>query len=144
MYKTLFSILGLSFFLVSCVNNNSLKNKVDIQEFSKLVFNGYQYEYKSGIVKSSAEMSNIIISKSAMSKSDFINVEKKIIQKGWVKKYDYQGFNVYCYGVYNKLGVLYPEKMEYFDKDGGAIKISNFNNWLIYYAYSNSGVDGCD
>lgn len=51
---------------------------------------------------------------------------------------------MFCYGIYNKLGVLYPEKMEYFDKDGGAIKISNFNNWLIYYAYSNSGVDGCD
>ncbi len=77
MYKTLFSILGLSFFLVSCVNNNSLKNKVDIQEFSKLVFNGYQNEYKPEIVKSSAEMSNIVISKSTMSKSDFINVEKK-------------------------------------------------------------------
>ena len=51
---------------------------------------------------------------------------------------------MYCYGVYNKLGVLYPVKMEYFDKDGGAIKINNFNNWLIYYVYSNSGVDGCD
>lgn len=82
MYKILFSVLGLSFFLVSCVNNNSLKNKVDIQEFSKLVFNGYQYEYKPGIVKSSAEISNIVISKSAMSKSDFINVEKNNTKGG--------------------------------------------------------------
>ncbi|WP_151803546.1 hypothetical protein, partial [Acinetobacter guillouiae] len=138
-----FSILGLSFFLVSCVNNNSHKNKVDIQEFSKLAFKGYQYEYKPGIVKSSAEISNIVISKSAMTKSDFGKVEKKIIKEGWVKKYEYQGFNVYCHDIYNKLGILYPERSEYLDKDGGSIKISNFDNWLIYYAYSSSGVDGC-
>lgn len=119
-------------------------NRVDIQEFSKLVFKGYQYEYKPGIVKSSAEISNIVISKSAMTKSDFGKVEKKIIKEGWIKKYEYQGFNVYCYDIYNKLGILYPERSEYLDKDGGSIKISNFDNWLIYYAYSSSGVDGCE
>lgn len=70
-------LIGISFLLISCANTNISKNRVDIQKFSKLVFNGYQYEYKPGIVKSSAEMSNIVISKSAMSKSDFINVEKK-------------------------------------------------------------------
>lgn len=77
MYKIFFSILGLSFFLVSCANNNSHKNKVDIQEFSKLVFKGYKYEYEPGIVKPNAEMSNILISKDNMSKVDFLHVEKK-------------------------------------------------------------------
>ena len=144
MYKIFFSILGLPFFLVSCVNNNSHKNKVDIQEFSKLVFKGYKYEYEPGIVKPNAEMSNILISKDNMSKVEFFGVEEKIIKEGWVKKYEYQGFNVYCYDIYNKLGILYPKRKAYLDKDGSSIKISNFDNWLIYYAYSDSGVDGCE
>lgn len=144
MYKIFFSILGLSFFLVSCVNNNSHKNKVDIQEFSKLVFKGYEYEYEPGIVKPNAEISNILISKDNMSKVEFFGVEEKIIKEGWVKKYEYQGFNVYCYDIYNKLGILYPKRKAYLDKDGSSIKISNFDNWLIYYAYSDSGVDGCE
>lgn len=145
MHKIFFSILGLSFFLVSCVNNNPNEKRVDIQDFLKIVFKEYQYKYEAGIVKPSAEISNIVISKSAMTKSDFVKVEKKIIKEGWVKKYEYQGFNVYCHETYNKLGILYPERSEYLDKDGDSIKISNFdNNWLIYYAYSSSGVDGCE
>ncbi|MCF0264012.1 MAG: hypothetical protein L0G93_21310 [Acinetobacter sp.] len=144
MFSKISYLLGICFLLISCVNTNMSNNRVDIQEFSKLVFKGYQYEYKPGIVKSSAEISNIVISKSAMTKSDFGKVEKKIIKEGWVKKYEYQGFNVYCHDIYNKLGILYPERSEYLDKDGGSIKISNFDNWLIYYAYSSSGVDGCE
>ncbi|WP_446083567.1 hypothetical protein [Acinetobacter sp. 1125_18A] len=144
MYKIFFSILGLSFFLVSCVNNNPNEKRLDIQEFSKLVFKGYKYEYEPGIVKPSAEISNIVISKSVMSQSNFFGIEEKILKEGWVKKYEYQGFNVYCYDIYNKLGILYPERKAYLDKDGSSIKISNFDNWLIYYAYSDSGVDGCE
>jgi hypothetical protein len=145
MYKIFFSILGLFFLLVSCVNNNPNEKRVDIQDFLKNVFKGYQYKYEAGIVKPSAEISNIVISKSAMSQSTFLGIEEKILKEGWVKKYEYQGFNVYCYDIYNKLGILYPERSEYLDKDGGSINISNFdNNWLIYYAYSSSGVDGCE
>ena len=40
MYKIFFSILGLSFFLVSCVNNNPNEKRVDIQNFLKIVFKG--------------------------------------------------------------------------------------------------------
>ncbi|WP_335954879.1 hypothetical protein [Acinetobacter guillouiae] len=144
MYKIFFSILGLSFFLVSCVNNNPNEKRVDIQNFLKIVFKGYQYKYEAGIVKPNAEMSNIVISKSVMSQSNFLGIEEKILKEGWVKKYEYQGFSVYCYDIYNKLGILYPERKAYLDKDGSSIKISNFDNWLIYYAYSDSGVDGCE
>ena len=77
MYNVSFAILALCLFLVSCINNKSYKNKVDIQGFSKDVFKGYEYKYEVEILKPNAEMSNIVISKSAMSKSDFINVEKK-------------------------------------------------------------------
>lgn len=94
MYKIFFSILGLSFFLVSCVNNNSHKNKVDIQEFSKLVFKGYKYEYEAGIVKPSAEISNIVISKSVMSQSNFFGIEEKILKEGWVKKYESRSMSI--------------------------------------------------
>ncbi|MDI1222454.1 MULTISPECIES: hypothetical protein [Acinetobacter] len=144
MYKIFFSILGLSFFLVSCVNNNPNEKRVDIQDFLKIVFEGYQYKYEAGIVKPSAEISNIVISKSVMSQSNFFGIEEKILKEGWVKKYEYQGFNIYCYDIYNKLGILYPKRKAYLDKDGSSIKISNFDNWLIYYAYSDSGVDGCE
>jgi len=99
------------FFLVSCVNTNSYKNKVDIQEFSKEVFKGYEYEYEPGILKPNAEMSNILISKDAMSENDFLPIEKKILKKGWIKKDYYNGLYIYCYDIYNKLGVLYPKKM---------------------------------
>ncbi|BAP36566.1 hypothetical protein AS4_16260 [Acinetobacter guillouiae] len=77
MHKIFFSILGLSFFLVSCVNNNPNEKRVDIQDFLKIVFEGYQYKYEAGIVKPSAEISNILISKDNMSKVDFLHVEKK-------------------------------------------------------------------
>lgn len=111
MYKGFFTILGLCFFLVSCVNTNSYKNKVDIQEFSKEVFKGYEYEYEPGILKPNAEMSNILISKDSMSENDFLSIEKKILKKGWVKKDYYNGLYIYCHDIYNKLGVLYPKKM---------------------------------
>lgn len=75
MYKIFFSILGLSFFLVSCVNNNPNEKRVDIQNFLKIVFKGYQYKYEAGIVKPNAEMSNIVISKSVMSQSTFLGIE---------------------------------------------------------------------
>ena len=77
MYKIFFSILGLSFFLVSCVNNNPNEKRVDIQDFLKIVFEGYQYKYEAGIVKPSAEISNIVISKSVMSQSIFLGIEEK-------------------------------------------------------------------
>ncbi|MCS4298969.1 MULTISPECIES: hypothetical protein [Acinetobacter] len=143
MYKIFFSILGLPFFLVSCVNNNSHKNKVDIQEFSKLVFKGYKYEYEPGIVKPNAEMSNILISKDNMSKVEFFGVEEKIIKEGWVRKDVYNGLYIYCHGVYNKLGILYPEKNEYFDRSGSRVVFGDFNDWLIYYVYNDDGVNGC-
>lgn len=144
MYKIFFSILVLSFFLVSCVNNNPNEKRVDIQDFLKIVFEGYQYKYEAGIVKPSAEISNILISKDNMSKVEFFGVEEKIIKEGWVRKDVYNRLYIYCHGIYNKLGILYPERKAYLDKDGSSIKISNFDNWLIYYAYSDSGVDGCE
>lgn len=143
MYKGFFIILGLCFFLVSCVNTNSYKNKVDIQKFSKEVFKGYEYEYEPGILKPNAEMSNILISKDAMSENDFLSIEKKILKKGWVKKDYYNGLYIYCYDIYNKLGVLYPKKNEYFDRGGSRIVIGDFNEWLIYYVYNDEGVNGC-
>ena len=117
------------FFLVSCVNTNSYKNKVDIQEFSKEVFKGYEYEYEPGILKPNAEMSNILISKDSMSENDFLSIEKKILKNGWVKKDYYNGLYIYCHDIYNKLGVLYPKKNEYFD---------NGRCWLYRFTYYNS------
>lgn len=94
MYKIFFSILGLSFFLVSCVNNNPNEKRVDIQDFLKIVFEGYQYKYEAGIVKPNAEMSNILISKDNMSKVEFFGVEEKIIKEGWVRKDVYNGLYI--------------------------------------------------
>ena len=144
MKKNIFFILGVSFFLTSCVNTTQHNNRVEIQEFSKKVFEGYKYEYEPGIVKSNAEMSNILISKNDMNKSDFNLIEGRIIKLGWIKKDYFDGLHIYCYGSHNKLGVLYPEKNEYFDRRGSKIILGDFNDWLIYYVYNDEGVSGCN
>lgn len=50
---------------------------------------------------------------------------------------------IYCHGIYNKLGILYPEKNEYFDRSGSRVVFGDFNDWLIYYVYNDGGVNGC-
>lgn len=86
MYNVSFTILALCLFLVSCKNTNSYKNKVNIQDFSKDIFKGYNYKYEVGILKPNAEMSNILIFKDVMSEDDFVSVERKMLKKGWIKK----------------------------------------------------------
>ena len=144
MYNVSFAILALCLFLVSCTNDKSYKNKVDIQDFSKDIFKGYEYKYEVGILKPNAEMSNILISKDIMSEDDFVSVQRRMLKKGWIKKDFYNGLYIYCYGVYNKLGILYSKKYEYFDRSGSRIIIGDFDEWLIYYVYNNEGVNGCN
>lgn len=64
-------------FLTSCVKNDVKNNRVNIKEFSSMVFDGYDYAYEAGIVKPNAEMSNIIISKNEMKKMIFIRLIKR-------------------------------------------------------------------
>lgn len=130
-------------FLTSCVKNDVKNNRVNIKEFSSVVFDGYDYDYEAGIVKPNAEMSNIIISKNEMKKNDFYKIDKKIIKDGWVRRDFYKGLYIYCKGVYNKLGILYPEGDNYYDRGGSEIIIGDFNDWLIYYVYNSNGVNGC-
>ncbi|WP_224965272.1 hypothetical protein [Acinetobacter guillouiae] len=83
---------------------------------------------------------NVFIPKSDLSLSDFEMIKIKI-EKKWKLVYTSEDQYVFCYDRYNQMTIIYPEKMDYYDKFGQKlyIKSSLLDQWNIGVIYKEEG-----
>ncbi len=108
------------------------------------MFNGYNYDLKKGMQRGFANYYNVFIPKSDLSLSDFEIVKRKI-QKKWKLVYTSDDQYVFCYDRYNQMTIIYPRKMEYYDKFGQKLymKSSLLDQWNIGIFYKKEGTSYC-
>lgn len=108
------------------------------------MFNGYNYDLKKGMQRGFANYYNVFIPKSDLSLSDFEIVKRKI-QKKWKLVYTSDDQYVFCYDRYNQMTIIYPRKMEYYDKFGQKlyIKSSSLDKWGVSIKYIKEGTSYC-
>ncbi|WP_228135855.1 hypothetical protein [Acinetobacter bereziniae] len=126
-------LIFLILFLQACngINkDNSKKNEINVEKEVSYLFNGYNYDLKKGMQRGFANYYNVFIPKSDLSLSDFEIVKRKI-QKKWKLVYTSDDQYVFCYDRYNQMTIIYPRKMEYYDKFGQKLymKSSSLDKW---------------
>ncbi|MBJ8453137.1 hypothetical protein I6M90_21215 [Acinetobacter bereziniae] len=137
----------LILFLQACngINkDNSKKNEINVEKEVSYLFNGYNYDLKKGMQRGFANYYNVFIPKSDLSLSDFEIVKRKI-QKKWKLVYTFDDQYVFCYDRYNQMTIIYPRKMEYYDKFGQKlyIKSSSLDKWGVSIKYIKEGTSYC-
>ncbi|MDM1785717.1 hypothetical protein EYY58_22780 [Acinetobacter bereziniae] len=137
----------LILFLQACngINkDNSKKNEINVEKEVSYLFNGYNYDLKKGMQRGFANYYNVFIPKSDLSLSDFEIVKRKI-QKKWKLVYTSDDQYVFCYDRYNQMTIIYPRKMEYYDKFGQKlyIKSSSLDKWGVSIKYIKEGTSYC-
>lgn len=87
---------------------------------------------------------NVFILKSDLSLSSFERIKSKI-EKKWKLVYTSEGQYVFCYDWYNQMIIIYPGKMEYYDKFGQKLymKSSLLDQWNIGVIYKKEGTSYC-
>ncbi|MBJ8424367.1 hypothetical protein KTJ16_20970 [Acinetobacter bereziniae] len=137
----------LILFLQACngINkDNSKKNEINVEKEVSYLFNGYNYDLKKGMQRGFANYYNVFIPKSDLSLSDFEIVKRKI-QKKWKLVYTSDDQYVFCYDRYNQMTIIYPRKMEYYDKFGQKLymKSSSLDKWGVSIKYIKEGTSYC-
>ncbi|WP_227562279.1 hypothetical protein [Acinetobacter bereziniae] len=140
-------LIFLILFLQACngINkDNSKKNEINVEKEVSYLFNGYNYDLKKGMQRGFANYYNVFIPKSDLSLSDFEIVKRKI-QKKWKLVYTFDDQYVFCYDRYNQMTIIYPRKMEYYDKFGQKlyIKSSSLDKWGVSIKYIKEGTSYC-
>lgn len=140
-------LIFLILFLQACngINkDNSKKNEINVEKEVSYLFNGYNYDLKKGMQRGFANYYNVFIPKSDLSLSDFEIVKRKI-QKKWKLVYISDDQYVFCYDRYNQMTIIYPRKMEYYDKFGQKLymKSSLLDQWNIGILYKKEGTSYC-
>jgi hypothetical protein len=140
-------LIFLILFLQACngINkDNSKKNEINVEKEGSYLFNGYNYDLKKGMQRGFANYYNVFIPKSDLSLSDFEIVKRKI-QKKWKLVYTSDDQYVFCYDRYNQMTIIYPRKMEYYDKFGQKlyIKSSSLDKWGVSIKYIKEGTSYC-
>ncbi|WP_336035042.1 hypothetical protein [Acinetobacter bereziniae] len=140
-------LIFLILFLQACngINkDNSKKNEINVEKEVSYLFNGYNYDLKKGMQRGFANYYNVFIPKSDLSLSDFEIVKRKI-QKKWKLVYTSDDQYVFCYDRYNQMTIIYPRKMEYYDKFGQKLymKSSLLDQWNIGILYKKEGTSYC-
>ncbi|MDV8157943.1 hypothetical protein [Acinetobacter bereziniae] len=140
-------LIFLILFLQACngINkDNSKKNEINVEKEVSYLFNGYNYDLKKGMQRGFANYYNVFIPKSDLSLSDFEIVKRKI-QKKWKLVYTSDDQYVFCYDRYNQMTIIYPRKMEYYDKFGQKlyIKSSSLDKWGVSIKYIKEGTSYC-
>ncbi|BCX74244.1 MULTISPECIES: hypothetical protein [Acinetobacter] len=140
-------LIFLILFLQACngINkDNSKKNEINVEKEVSYLFNGYNYDLKKGMQRGFANYYNVFIPKSDLSLSDFEIVKRKI-QKKWKLVYTSDDQYVFCYDRYNQMTIIYPRKMEYYDKFGQKLymKSSSLDKWGVSIKYIKEGTSYC-
>ncbi|OBY76242.1 hypothetical protein NG55_03250 [Acinetobacter gyllenbergii] len=135
------SIFAFSIGLFGC-NNDS--NEIDVKMEVERIFKNYNYDFKEGMKRGSVSYYNIFVSKQDLSLDEFEMV-KRVIEKKWKLVYFSEDQYVFCYDNYNQMTILYPRKVEYFDKFGQKlyIKSSSLDKWGVSLKYIQDGTSYC-
>ena len=132
-------------FLQACNEIDSSKsNEINVEKEISYLFDGYNYDLKVGMQRGFANYYNVFILKSDLSLSGFERIKSKI-EKKWKLVYTSEGQYVFCYDRYNQMTIIYPGKMEYYDKFGQKIyiKSSSLDKWGISIKYIKEGTLYC-
>ncbi|ENU58067.1 hypothetical protein [Acinetobacter guillouiae] len=132
-------------FLQACNEIDSSKsNEIEVEKEISYLFDGYNYDLKVGMQRGFANYYNFFIPKSNLSLSNFEMIKSRI-EKKWKLVYTSEDQYVYCYDRYNQMTIIYPEKMEYYDKFGQKLymKSSLLDQWNIGVIYKKEGTSYC-
>jgi hypothetical protein len=132
-------------FLQACNEIDSSKsNEIEVEKEISYLFDGYNYDLKVGMQRGFANYYNFFIPKSNLSLSNFEMIKSRI-EKKWKLVYTSEDQYVYCYDRYNQMTIIYPEKMEYYDKFGQKLymKSSLLDQWNIGVIYKKEGASYC-
>lgn len=142
-------LILISFFLIlqgcnSVKKNYMEENEVDVKKESQSIFGNYNYELKEGMQRGFANYYNIFISKKDLSLVEFGKI-KNNIEKRWKLVYVSEDQYVFCYNRFNQMTVIYPNRMEYYDKFGEKIYIrsESLDKWIISLKYIKDGTSYC-
>ena len=133
-------------FLQACNEIDSSKsNEIEVEKEISYLFDGYNYDLKVGMQRGFANYYNFFIPKSNLSLSNFEMIKSRI-EKKWKLVYTSEDQYVYCYDRYNQMTIIYPEKMEYYDKFGQKLymKSSLLDQWNIGVIYKKEGTSYCN
>lgn len=118
---------------------------VNIEGLAEYVFFDYDYMYRVTSSKEGSVLAKIIISKKNMPLSSFSNIKKRLNEKNWVLKREYNGFYTFCYGVKNRLNIFYPKnnqrKIDL--PNDNRLNIDDSDSWVVNFYYRHKGVAEC-
>lgn len=139
--------MTLIFFLQACNSihkDSSENNEIEVEKEVSYLFEGLNYDLKVGMQRGFANYYNFFIPKSDLSLSDFEMIKSKI-EKNWKLVYTSEDQYVFCYDRYNQMTIIYPEKMEYYDKFGQKLymKSSLLDQWNTGVIYKKEGTSYC-
>lgn len=137
----LISVFTFSIGLFGC---NDDSNEINVKMEVERIFKNYNYDLKEGMKRGSVNYYNVFVSKQDLSLDEFEMV-KRVIGKKWKLFYVSEDQYVFCYDRYNDMTVLYPRKMDYFDKFGQKlyIKSSELDKWNVSIVYREQGTSYC-
>lgn len=118
---------------------------VDMKELAEYIYFDHDYLYRVTSSKEGSVLAKIIISKKNMPLSSFSNIEKRLNEKDWVLKREYNGFYTFCYGVKNRLNIFYPRNNQSkidLSKDN-RLNIDDSSNWVVNFYYRQKGIAEC-
>ncbi|GGI62138.1 hypothetical protein GCM10011446_36330 [Acinetobacter vivianii] len=140
-------ILLIIIFLQACTGIKKDRvegSEINVEKEVDRIFSDYNYDFKKGMNRGFANYYNVFIFKSDLSLLEFDNV-KKNIEKKWRLVYTSEDQYVFCYDKYNQMTILYPRKMDYFDKFGQKlyVKSSSLDKWGVSLKYIKEGTSYC-
>lgn len=146
-YKFVVINILVIIFLLIIVKNTKYKQPrmVNMEEVAESIFFDYVYTYRVTSWKEGSVLAKVVISKKNMPLNSFSNVKNRLIEKKWVLKQEYKGLYTFCYGVENRLDILYPEKEQKIIDlpNNDRFIIHDFDNWVVNFYYREKGVDEC-
>lgn len=137
----LMSIFTFSISLFGCNDDSS---EINVKMEVERIFKNYNYDLKEGMKRDFVSYYNVFVSKQDLSLDEFEKVKMEI-EKKWRLVYTSEDQYVFCYDKYNQMTILYPRKMDYFDKFGQKlyVKSSSLDKWGISLKYIKEGTSYC-
>ena len=140
-------VLFIIIFLQACTGinkDNDGSHEINVKNEVERIFKNYNYDSKVGMQRGFANYYNVFIPKSDLSLFEFEMIKSKI-QKKWKLVYTSEDQYVFCYDRYNQMTIIYPRKMDYYDKFGQKLymKSSFLDQWDIGVLYRKEGTSYC-
>ncbi|MCU4583179.1 hypothetical protein KTJ32_19485 [Acinetobacter gyllenbergii] len=135
------SVFTFSIGLFGC---NGDSNEINVKMEVERIFKNYNYDLNEGMKRDFVSYYNVFVLKQDLSLDEFEKVKVEI-EKKWRLVYTSEDQYVFCYDKYNQMTILYPRKMDYFDKFGQKlyIKSSSLDKWGVSLKYIKEGTSYC-